>query len=76
MPCLSVKKTWAILPAATISALEAAYFGSTRPGQSTRVSLDVMFNVWKCFVFPGVEETVVFFDPNKALMVLDLPTLG
>jgi hypothetical protein len=33
-------------------------------------------SVWKCLVFPGVAETETFFDPSKALMVDDLPTLG
>lgn len=32
--------------------------------------------VWKCFVLPGVEETLTFFSPIKELMVLDFPTLG
>ncbi|KAH3667207.1 hypothetical protein OGAPHI_002856 [Ogataea philodendri] len=32
--------------------------------------------VWKCFVFPGVEETDTFLDPTNALMVEDLPTFG
>jgi hypothetical protein len=32
--------------------------------------------VWKCLVFPGVEETETFFAPIKALIVEDFPTLG
>ena len=32
--------------------------------------------VWKCFVFPGVDETLTFFSPKRELIVLDLPTLG
>jgi len=31
---------------------------------------------WKCFVLPGVGATAVFLEPNSALMVDDLPTLG
>ena len=64
------------IPAATISDLDAAYLGSTSPGQSHRVSLSVMFRVWKCFVLPGVGATAVFLEPNRALMVDDFPTLG
>lgn len=32
--------------------------------------------VWKCFVLPGVDETLTFFSPSNELMVLDFPTLG
>ena len=64
------------IPAATISDLDWAYLGSTKPGQSHSVSFSVMFSVWKCFVLPGVGATAVFLDPNNALMVDDLPTLG
>ena len=63
-------------PAATISDLDWAYLGSTRPGQSHRVRLSVMLSVWKCLVLPGVGATAVFFEPKRALMVEDLPTLG
>lgn len=31
---------------------------------------------WKCLVLPGVGATAVFLEPNRALMVEDLPTLG
>lgn len=31
---------------------------------------------WKCLVLPGVGATAVFLEPNSALMVEDLPTLG
>ena len=64
------------LPAATISDLDCAYLGSTSPGQSHSVRLSVMFKVWKCLVLPGVGATAVFLEPNRALMVEDLPTLG
>ena len=63
-------------PAATISALEAAYRGSTSPGQSHRVRRSVTLSVWKCLVLPGVGATAVFLDPKRALIVEDLPTLG
>jgi hypothetical protein len=32
--------------------------------------------VWKCFVLPGVDETLTFFSPIRELMVLDFPTFG
>ena len=32
--------------------------------------------VWKCLVFPGVDETLTFFSPRRAFIVLDFPTLG
>lgn len=32
--------------------------------------------VWKCLVFPGVEDTLTFFSPSNELMVLDFPTFG
>ena len=35
-----------------------------------------MLRVWKCLVLPGVGATAVFLEPNRALMVEDLPTLG
>ncbi len=64
------------IPAATISDLDCAYLGSTRPGQSHRVRSLVMLRVWKCLVLPGVGATAVFLEPKRALMVEDLPTLG
>jgi len=50
--------------------------GKTRPGQSHKVILSVSFNVWKCFVLPGILATPTFFLPKRALITLDLPTLG
>ena len=50
--------------------------GITSPGQSTRRTSDVQNSVWKCFVFPGVEDTDTFFAPIKELMVDDFPTFG
>jgi hypothetical protein len=32
--------------------------------------------VWKCLVFPGVDETDTRFSPSKAFIVEDLPTFG
>ncbi len=32
--------------------------------------------VWKCFVLPGVDDTLTFFSPRRALIVLDFPTFG
>ena len=64
-------------PSQTIVALVVANCGKTRPGQSQRVILDERLIVWKCFVFPDVEETLTLFSPMRAiLMVLDFPTLG
>ena len=63
-------------PAATISDFDDAYLGSTRPGQSHSSSDSLTMSVWKCLVLPGVAATAVFLDPNSALMVEDLPTLG
>lgn len=63
-------------PSQTIVALVVANCGKTRPGQSQRVILDERLIVWKCFVFPGVEETLTFFSPMRAFMVLDFPTFG
>ena len=48
-------------PAATISALDAAYRGSTRPGQSHSVSRAVTLSVWKCLVLPALPG--VSFSP-------------
>lgn len=59
-----------------MEAFVVANCGKTRPGQSQSVILDERLIVWKCFVFPGVEETLTFFSPIRALMVLDFPTLG
>ena len=64
------------MPLQVSSALVVAKFGKTRPGQSQRITLSERWMVWKCFVFPGVELTDTFFAPIKALIVLDLPTLG
>ncbi|KAA6416448.1 MAG: hypothetical protein FRX49_03779 [Trebouxia sp. A1-2] len=64
------------IPAATISDLDCAYRGSTKPGQSHRVRSLVMLRVWKCLVLPGVGATAVFLEPKRALIVEDLPTLG
>lgn len=50
--------------------------GRTSPGQSQSVREGVTFSVWKCLVLPGVAATAVFLEPNRALMVEDLPTLG
>ena len=63
-------------PSQIIDALVVANCGKTRPGQSQRVMLDERLIVWKCLVFPGVEETLTFFSPMRALIVLDFPTLG
>jgi hypothetical protein len=60
----------------TSSAFVVAKLGNTRPGQSTRRTFSLSIIVWKCFVFPGVEETETFFEPIKALIVEDFPTLG
>ncbi len=49
---------------------------SCSPGQSHRQSVCEMMSVWKCLVLPGVGATAVFLAPNKALIVLLLPTLG
>ena len=62
-------------PAATISGLEDANVGKTSPGQSHNVK-SPNNNVWKCFVFPGVDATATFLLPTNALIVEDLPTLG
>lgn len=53
-----------------------AKFGNTRPGQSHNKTLSLRWMVWKCFVFPGVDETETFFAPIKALIVDDFPTFG
>ena len=64
-------------PSQTVVALVVVNGGKTRLGQSQRVILDERLIVWKCFVFPDVEETLTFFSPMRAiLMVLDFPTLG
>ena len=63
-------------PQRIISALLACTFGNTKPGQSHNVTSSVNFRVWKCLVLPGILATPTFFLPNKALMTLDLPTLG
>lgn len=51
-------------------------FGKTKPGQSHKVMLSVSFKVWKCLVLPGILATPTFFLPKRALITLDLPTLG
>ena len=53
-----------------------AKFGKTRPGQSQRIISSLRWRVWKCFVFPGVEETDTFFAPIRAFIVEDFPTFG
>jgi len=63
-------------PSQIKEAFVVANWGKTRPGQSQSVILDERLIVWKCFVFPGVEETLTFFSPMRALIVLDFPTLG
>ena len=60
----------------TSSALDAVNDGNTRPGQSASISPSPRLSVWKCFVFPGVELTPVFFAATSALTVDDFPTLG
>jgi hypothetical protein len=40
------------------------------------VSDDESGIVWKCFVFPGVDDTDTFFAPTRELIVDDFPTLG
>ena len=50
--------------------------GKTSPGQSHRMVSSSRCKVWKCFVFPGWADTPTFLAPKRALMVLDLPTLG
>lgn len=74
--CISVSRSIGTTPAATIAPFDVANLGRTNPGQSQRRSSGVIYSVWKCFVFPGVGATAVFLDPNSALMVDDLPTLG
>lgn len=53
-----------------------ANWGKTRPGQSQRTMESERWIVWKCLVFPGVDETLTFFSPRREFIVLDLPTLG
>ena len=60
----------------TSSARELVKEGKTRPGQSARRSPAPSSSVWKCFVFPGVAETPVFFFATSAFTVEDLPTFG
>lgn len=63
-------------PSHTSSALVVANWGKTSPGQSHSVIVGVNGSVWKCLVFPGVAETETRFEPSRALMVDDFPTLG
>jgi hypothetical protein len=53
-----------------------AKFGNTNPGQSHNTNEGERWIVWKCFVFPGVDETETRFSPSKAFIVDDLPTFG
>src|ERR1700733_11653388 len=63
-------------PSHTSSAFVVANCGKTRPGQSQSMMDGDRWIVWKCLVFPGVEDTLTFFSPMRALIVLDFPTLG
>lgn len=66
------------MPSHTICPTLPATEGKTRPGQSQRMRAGTSGtkSVWKCFVFPGVEETLVFFSATITLTVDDLPTFG
>ena len=65
----SVIRSTGRTPDAIISYLELVKDGNTNPGQSHKVSLSDIINVWKCFVLPGVDVTPVRFWPTKALIV-------
>lgn len=69
---------WSIgrTPSQTKSAFVVANWGNTRPGQSQSIMFNDRWMVWKCLVFPGVEDTLTFFSPSNELMVLDFPTFG
>lgn len=71
-------RIWSIgsTPSQTSSAALVANCGKTRPGQSQSTVSGLRLIVWKCLVWPGVEETETFFSPSSALIVDDLPTLG
>jgi hypothetical protein len=63
-------------PSQTNAAFVVANCGKTNPGQSHSNNSGERWMVWKCFVFPGVEDTETFLAPRRELMVDDLPTLG
>ena len=68
------------IPLHTNSAFVLAKFGNTNPGQSHRITpvspVERRWMVWKCLVFPGVEDTETRFSPRREFIVEDLPTLG
>ena len=64
------------IPPHTISARDDTTDGKTSPGQSHSMTESDTIIVWKCFVFPGVAETPVFFFATNAFTVEDLPTFG
>ena len=45
------------IPEQSISPVLFIKDGNTRPGQSQSIRFFETINVWKCFVFPGVEDT-------------------
>jgi hypothetical protein len=63
-------------PLQIMSALVVRNDGKTRPGQSQSMIWSLSLMVWRCFVLPGVIDTLTFFSPQSTLMVEDLPTLG
>lgn len=69
---------WSIgsTPSQTRSARVVANCGNTRPGQSHSTIVGESWMVWKCFVLPGVDDTLTFFSPIREFIVLDFPTLG
>ena len=66
------------IPSQSICAFDPATVGKTSPGQSHSRSdgTSGTRSVWKCFVFPGVADTDVFFCATNTLTVDDFPTLG
>jgi hypothetical protein len=72
----SVSRSMGNTPLHTSSARLAVNEGNTRPGQSARSKPSPSSSVWKCFVFPGVALTPVFFFATSAFTVELLPTLG
>ena len=64
------------IPARTNSSFVDTCDGKTRPGQSHNTISSPHFNVWKCFVFPGVADTDTFLSCNITFMQDDFPTFG